>query len=1328
AAVVDALAVTALHETRLQDRACWEQTVRELEEQARARHQQLIHAQELVLSQDSYWAKEVEHAELSLELAEMQDVQVELTAVREEAAAWKACARSASEAVQRLEVLAGKEQIRAERLRGCALQQQSRCVDLERHLEAESAQKTRLAAQVQALGSRVAWRHQEAEQERSMWVLQRRELDRALEDARHRITEAEVEAEAVQREAAMKRDRTLRQLRAQFERQEAAIVASSGSAIGEDESSAGSPRALYHSAAPRRRRSCPGKGARSLQGTKVAALRSAIYRQDQEGKREIHDLQAEFFREQQQLSLEEFSWRQRHQRLSSQLRDSLISASEARHPPLPSPGTSLNTPPRLTRSPSELPKHLIDADGAGLEPRECLASSALEASHFRPFRGAASRRPLPALLSPCRGRSPSSTAPSSPSGSRGQRSPQTARQQSLRSIEPAVLEEELGLSAAGQAVQISHLRAELSEEQQLEARCLQRIRTAQEELTSAYCVQEQGIEQSLRLFKTSQAQLEEEAAVRHEQEFSAVSLEAEQAEQAYLRLRSALVEQCEQEESLHEELLAEQAEHRRCLVAELALSVEAKHQRPRLGMGTRRVDGAELGPLAVTVDGEARYLTSMEFAFRLPPTSAAIIVSPPRPRTQPRADQTPVISRRMKVQALPSGLGQQLARRLRTGRLGRALILVMRDLELASVSLQHETIMAPASMAEVTVILMIRVGHFMKRASMQHRGSFMLPMRLLIRMFVAADPGPNFAQASPVILAGVCVPGTLRSYARDSSGDNLDLKGAIRSAVVAFVMAPLDSFHSWRPRCPGPVRHHARTAPSAILEPSAPSAPSVRTEMVGRSVADEATQLAAQLQLLADAATRAATDLRPSPAESVCRSDIGVGTEVALDELRSWQESELLLASTLAEIGRLRSQVAASQRLAEAAQVAEDEGRRQDHAELASEASVALAPLPAAAEKAEARARAEAVAELRRSAANVEEDAARAQALDVARTAEEAKSSEQLKKELSAASARRQASGAEATEIVIDAKELAAASSAAKVLEAAEAAEARYSALEEEQAQFVEELATLRFDLKETKRFQHERVQDLEAQAKKLEGRKKRLEAERLPVRAAAPEAVTDAPSVEEQLRRLQQLNERLRAQEQEADEELKKLASSNCLLLQEGISERERCRRREGAQQEEASRIFECLDELAASEGSLLRDARQLRNRAALLQKQVAILDATATQTSLQLQEAEAAHGQTRQEEQATERRAEIIGWKLQVAETQLSGSRSGASASEIFTRQRERSGSESGGAAVVAGSSSSSSPAGTTGGAVARSLAATSAARGDCPRLPLREEEPMD
>ncbi|CAE8614284.1 unnamed protein product [Polarella glacialis] len=524
AAVVDALAVTALHETRLQDRACWEQT-------------QLIHAQELVLSQDSYWAKEVEHAELSLELAEMQDVQVELTAVREEAAAWKACARSASEAVQRLEVLAGKEQIRAERLRGCALQQQSRCVDLERHLEAESAQKTRLAAQVQALGSRVAWRHQEAEQERSMWVLQRRELDRALEDARHRITEAEVEAEAVQREAAMKRDRTLRQLRAQFERQEAAIVASSGSAIGEDESSAGSPRALYHSAAPRRRRSCPGKGARSLQGTKVAALRSAIYRQDQEGKREIHDLQAEFFREQQQLSLEEFSWRQRHQRLSSQLRDSLISASEARHPPLPSPGTSLNTPPRLTRSPSELPKHLIDADGAGLEPRERVTSDPSEELRVADLCPPSCRRaesragqlgrrhelltgsaPCRFMLDPCVAlpsqfdgsiiaKRQSSCVPAVSVKQQRMfpharmkatlnamvtfrvhqvlckhfrasrvRSPQTARQQSLRSIEPAVLEEELGLSAAGQAVQISHLRAELSEEQQLEARCLQRIR------------------------------------------------------------------------------------------------------------------------------------------------------------------------------------------------------------------------------------------------------------------------------------------------------------------------------------------------------------------------------------------------------------------------------------------------------------------------------------------------------------------------------------------------------------------------------------------------------------------------------------------------------------------------------------------------------------------------------------------------------------------------------------------------------------------------------------------------------------------------------------
>merc|ERR1712066_963664 len=77
--------------------------------------------------------------------------------------------------------------------------------------------------------------------------------------------------------------------------------------------------------------------------------------------------------------------------------------------------------------------------------------------------------------------------------------------------------------------------------------------------------------------------------------------------------------------------------------------------------------------------------------------------------------------------------------------------------------------------------------------------------------------------------------------------------------------------------------------------------------------------------------------------------------------------------------------------------------------------------------------------------------------------------------------------------------------------------------------------------------------------------------------------------------------------------------------------------------------------DNLEASNGQISRQKRELRNKAQLLQRQVEALDANAEQTALQLIEAEDAHNRLHEESEATERRAEIIHWKLQVAETQL-------------------------------------------------------------------------
>eukprot|EP00440_Ansanella_granifera_P051067 gb/GFBE01055353.1/.p1 GENE.gb/GFBE01055353.1/~~gb/GFBE01055353.1/.p1 ORF type:complete len:527 (+),score=157.24 gb/GFBE01055353.1/:1-1581(+) len=475
---------------------------------------------------------------------------------------------------------------------------------------------------------------------------------------------------------------------------------------------------------------------------------------------------------------------------------------------------------------------------------------------------------------------------------------------------------------------------------------------------------------------------------------------------------------------------------------------------------------------------------------------------------------------------------------------------------------------------------------------------------------------------------------------------------------------------------------------------AAAEASSTRTEVVDRSLADEASLLAAQLQQLAAKAT-AAVGSRAVPPPDV--KSVGVGTEVSLDELREWQAAPSLLSAAREDIDHARSEAATSRtralHAAESRRAAEAESQLQKEQLEAAEAEV---PRLAAANAAEAAARETALAELRAGAAEAEARASSLRAEGDQRSEEVAEATRLLEQEISAAKQRREAATSEAKSLSCGTQELAASGAAEKILEAAEEAEARGTEFEEERAQLEEEMGNLRFSLKETKRFQHKRVQDLEQQVQKLERQRKKLEAEQAArARSAAPPAeASKGLSVADQLLRVREMTGKLKEQLAEGEQE----QSSN-RGLSELQAERERCRLVEAAAQQKVSATLESMDEMAESEGSLKRDARELRNRAALLQKQVAILDATASQTSLQLQEAEASHTRMREEEQATERRAEIIGWKLQVAETQLN--------TRPSYRQRGRSGSSGVGAAATAGSSSSSSPAG-TGGPASGSLGA--------------------
>jgi len=287
---------------------------------------------------------------------------------------------------------------------------------------------------------------------------------------------------------------------------------------------------------------------------------------------------------------------------------------------------------------------------------------------------------------------------------------------------------------------------------------------------------------------------------------------------------------------------------------------------------------------------------------------------------------------------------------------------------------------------------------------------------------------------------------------------------------------------------------------------------------------------------------------------------------------------------------------------------------------------------------------------------DAEEEAKAARALDSARAEEDERSAMHLEEELAHAESRARRARSEAEELMENSSELAIADTAAEVLEAAEEAEAQGDSLEEERARLQEELGTLRFSVKDMKSFQHRRVQELDSQVQRLEKQRRRLESEQAAQkrREEASEAA-EAQETKNQLLRLQALNARLTAQVLEAQKE----RGVKEQQIEDLSSERDRLRQWGERETKEVAVYHERLDKLAESEGSLRRDASRLRNQAQLLQRQVSMLDDTTAQTTLQLEEAEAAHQRLREEEESSERHAEIVGWELRVAESHLSSSR---------------------------------------------------------------------
>lgn len=308
-------------------------------------------------------------------------------------------------------------------------------------------------------------------------------------------------------------------------------------------------------------------------------------------------------------------------------------------------------------------------------------------------------------------------------------------------------------------------------------------------------------------------------------------------------------------------------------------------------------------------------------------------------------------------------------------------------------------------------------------------------------------------------------------------------------------------------------------------------------------------------------------------------------------------------------------------------------------------------------------------------------------------------STDRLKLECAEAESRCQASLQEAKGLASESSNRRLAGEATNIEGQLEKARAQEEALQEERARLKEELGSLRFSLKDMKRFQHQQAQELDGQVKRLERQRRKLEDEQA-VRQRNEQEVSAAEvaSTEIQLKRLQQLNGLLttNAREARVGQETKQQQAAQLL------AERERLGPSEEQCAHENNKIKMRLDELSEIGGTLKSEARKLRNQEELLKQQVETLEKATRKDCEELEDAEQAYGEMREEEQNAERLAEIMKWKLCVAETQLHG-----------TAGNKR-GRGSAGARDCGTSVSSESPAGAASGELAGLVAGSSGTSG--------------
>jgi len=422
------------------------------------------------------------------------------------------------------------------------------------------------------------------------------------------------------------------------------------------------------------------------------------------------------------------------------------------------------------------------------------------------------------------------------------------------------------------------------------------------------------------------------------------------------------------------------------------------------------------------------------------------------------------------------------------------------------------------------------------------------------------------------------------------------------------------------------------------------------------SIMDTAKTLADRLQQLAGAATSAAQVQSALPLEM---RSCGVVTELSGDELVAFEEAGALLSAAEVDVTRLRDRVASARaREDEAVQectVAEEEMCHcVEDAEAAAAATLELdAPW-----RAEADARRCGIKDAARRVAEEEEEAESVRATSAMRAASDERVAAELRKELAEAEACASNLRSEAAQLAGDASVTTKAAAAVKVLAAAEEAEERGEQLEEERVRLEEEVGTLRFSLKDMNSFRHRRVQELNSQVQKLERQRRKLEAEQAQAWSSRSEEVSAGQLT--RLRHLQQLNDRLTAQVQEAQQDrfAKEEATERLVVEHEELRQRNKQEVEESATLQE--RLLAGLDELSERDRSMKSEVKQLQARKRMMIEQLDGVWNTEKEMEFQLAEAEASLGRKREQEQVAEETAEHLHWKVELAATELGNSKS--------------------------------------------------------------------